>query len=172
MENAKTSLRHSAYDSSEDSSNVDDDTDGRRRRILKNRARYVCDFVPTLFPLVLEMLCESLCFFVVAVIVSSDFPKHRSARFMNTESSKLQTTSDKSSKVPSTSTQPGMNTASPSSLVTLPNPKPLEDRITLVVDSTRFSNIDPSLFTNQSNTLLGRMFSSGLGFMHTNDRNE
>lgn len=48
---------------------------------------------------------------------------------------------------------------------------PAENRITLLVDETRFT-IDPALFTAHPNTMLGRMFSSGLEFTHTNDRNE
>lgn len=47
----------------------------------------------------------------------------------------------------------------------------LSDRITLVVDNTRFV-INPLLFTNRPNTMLGRMFSSGLEFTHTNERGE
>ncbi|XP_062542842.1 BTB/POZ domain-containing protein 10 [Armigeres subalbatus] len=46
-----------------------------------------------------------------------------------------------------------------------------EDRITLVVDNTTFS-INPSLFTAHPNTMLGRMFSSGMDFTHPNDRGE
>ncbi|KAF0298157.1 BTB/POZ domain-containing protein 10 [Amphibalanus amphitrite] len=45
------------------------------------------------------------------------------------------------------------------------------DRVTLVVDHTRFI-VDPSLFTREPNTMLGRMFSSGLEFVHTNERGE
>lgn len=46
-----------------------------------------------------------------------------------------------------------------------------EERITLVVDNTTFS-INPSLFTAHPNTMLGRMFSSGMDFTHPNDRGE
>ncbi|KAF6200633.1 hypothetical protein GE061_005076 [Apolygus lucorum] len=46
-----------------------------------------------------------------------------------------------------------------------------EERITLVVDNTRFV-VDPAMFTAHPNTMLGRMFSSGLEFAHTNDRGE
>lgn len=49
--------------------------------------------------------------------------------------------------------------------------EPLADRITLVVDNTRFV-INPLLFTARPNTMLGRMFSSGLEFTHTNERGE
>uniref|UniRef100_A0A8D8ZLB4 BTB/POZ domain-containing protein 10 n=1 Tax=Cacopsylla melanoneura TaxID=428564 RepID=A0A8D8ZLB4_9HEMI len=46
-----------------------------------------------------------------------------------------------------------------------------EERVTLVVDNTRFV-VDPALFTAYPNTMLGRMFSSGREFTHTNDRGE
>lgn len=46
-----------------------------------------------------------------------------------------------------------------------------EERVTLVVDSTRFV-IDPSLFIAHPNTMLGRMFSSGLEYTHPNERGE
>ncbi|XP_041988023.1 BTB/POZ domain-containing protein 10 [Aricia agestis] len=46
-----------------------------------------------------------------------------------------------------------------------------EDRITLVVDNTRFV-VDPAHFTAHPNTMLGRMFSSGIEFTHTNERGE
>lgn len=46
-----------------------------------------------------------------------------------------------------------------------------EDRVTLVVDNTRFV-IDPALFVAHPNTMLGRMFSSGIEFTHSNDRGE
>ena len=46
-----------------------------------------------------------------------------------------------------------------------------DDRITLLVDNTTFI-VNPTLFTAQPNTMLGRMFSSGFEFMHTNERGE
>lgn len=46
-----------------------------------------------------------------------------------------------------------------------------DERITLVVDNTRFI-LDPALFTAHPNTMLGRMFSSGMDFMHPNERGE
>ncbi|CAG9133635.1 BTB/POZ domain-containing protein 10 [Plutella xylostella] len=48
---------------------------------------------------------------------------------------------------------------------------PLDDRMTLVVDNTRFV-VDPAHFTAHPNTMLGRMFSSGLEFTHPNERGE
>jgi len=46
-----------------------------------------------------------------------------------------------------------------------------EDRLTLLVDDTRFV-MDPAQFTAQPNTMLGRMFGSGLEFVHPNERGE
>ncbi|XP_049829589.1 BTB/POZ domain-containing protein 10 isoform X1 [Schistocerca gregaria] len=46
-----------------------------------------------------------------------------------------------------------------------------DDRVTLVVDNTRFI-VDPALFTAHPNTMLGRMFSSGIEFTHPNERGE
>ncbi|KAJ8971900.1 hypothetical protein NQ317_010969 [Molorchus minor] len=46
-----------------------------------------------------------------------------------------------------------------------------EDRVTLVVDNTRFV-VDPAIFTAHPNTMLGRMFSSSLDFTHPNERGE
>ncbi|CAH0763004.1 unnamed protein product [Bemisia tabaci] len=46
-----------------------------------------------------------------------------------------------------------------------------EERITLVVDNTRFI-LDPAMFTAHPNTMLGRMFTSGLEFTHPNERGE
>ncbi|CAK1548786.1 unnamed protein product [Leptosia nina] len=46
-----------------------------------------------------------------------------------------------------------------------------DDRITLVVDNTRFV-VDPAQFTAHPNTMLGRMFSSGIDFTHPNERGE
>lgn len=53
----------------------------------------------------------------------------------------------------------------------LPCPVPGEDRITIVVDNTRFV-VETSQFTAHPNTMLGRMFSSGLEFTHPNERGE
>ncbi|XP_049819100.1 BTB/POZ domain-containing protein 10 isoform X3 [Aethina tumida] len=46
-----------------------------------------------------------------------------------------------------------------------------EDRVTLVVDNTRFV-VDPAVFVAHPNTMLGRMFGSSLEFTHPNDRGE
>lgn len=47
----------------------------------------------------------------------------------------------------------------------------LDERLTLVVDNTRFV-VDPNIFTQYPNTMLGRMFTSGMEFVHANDRGE
>ncbi|XP_063987354.1 BTB/POZ domain-containing protein 10 isoform X2 [Diachasmimorpha longicaudata] len=49
--------------------------------------------------------------------------------------------------------------------------QPNDDRIILIVDNTRFI-LDPSLFTAHPNTMLGRMFSSGIDFAQPNERGE
>lgn len=46
-----------------------------------------------------------------------------------------------------------------------------DDRITLLVDNTRFV-IDTALLVSHPNTMLGRMFTSGIEFTHSNDRGE
>lgn len=51
------------------------------------------------------------------------------------------------------------------------NPLVSDDRVTLVVDNTRFV-IDPTMIMSQPNTLLGRMFSSGFEYAHPNERGE
>lgn len=65
------------------------------------------------------------------------------------------------------------NQTSTSMLQSMPPPTITmnENRITLLVDETRFT-IDPALFTAHPNTMLGRMFSSGMEFTHTNERGE
>ncbi|XP_071057443.1 BTB/POZ domain-containing protein 10 isoform X2 [Onthophagus taurus] len=50
-------------------------------------------------------------------------------------------------------------------------PPSSEDRVTLIVDNTRFV-VDPAIFTAHPNTMLGRMFSSGIEYTHTNERGE
>ncbi|XP_012223749.1 BTB/POZ domain-containing protein 10 isoform X2 [Linepithema humile] len=46
-----------------------------------------------------------------------------------------------------------------------------DERITLIVDNTRFI-VDPALFTAHPNTMLGRMFSSGVEYAQPNERGE
>ncbi|XP_015585942.1 BTB/POZ domain-containing protein 10 isoform X3 [Cephus cinctus] len=51
------------------------------------------------------------------------------------------------------------------------NQQASDERITLIVDNTRFI-LDPALFTAHPNTMLGRMFSSGIEFAQPNERGE
>ncbi|XP_066590495.1 BTB/POZ domain-containing protein 10 isoform X2 [Prorops nasuta] len=46
-----------------------------------------------------------------------------------------------------------------------------DERITLIVDNTRFI-VDPALFTAHPNTMLGRMFCSGMEYAQPNERGE
>lgn len=66
----------------------------------------------------------------------------------------------------------GINAVIPSATLFMTVPT-ADDRITLVVDNTRFI-IDPSIFTAHPNTMLGRMFSSSLehNFTRPNERGE
>ncbi|XP_012279368.1 BTB/POZ domain-containing protein 10 isoform X2 [Orussus abietinus] len=51
------------------------------------------------------------------------------------------------------------------------NQQASDERITLIVDNTRFI-MDPGLFTAHPNTMLGRMFSSSIEFAQPNERGE
>ncbi|XP_026461793.1 BTB/POZ domain-containing protein 10-like [Ctenocephalides felis] len=75
----------------------------------------------------------------------------------------LQPSSKSPNMASSTSSQPGSSG--------LNQPSNNEDRVTLIVDNTRFI-LDPALFTAHPDTMLGRMFSSGLEFTHPNERGE
>ncbi|CAB3371262.1 Hypothetical predicted protein [Cloeon dipterum] len=46
-----------------------------------------------------------------------------------------------------------------------------DDRLVLIVDNTRFV-VDPALFIAHPNTMLGRMFTSGIEFVRPNERGE
>lgn len=65
---------------------------------------------------------------------------------------------------------PGYSKTTTNNTMTSANPSS-EERLTLVVDNTRFV-IDPAMFTAHPNTMLGRMFGSGIEFTHPNDRGE
>ncbi|CAG9855617.1 unnamed protein product [Phyllotreta striolata] len=111
VEMAGANDRHS-YPNNDTSSDTEDYTDDRRRRVFKNRLRSRTVLQPT--------CSKSLCI-------------------------------------------SGLNLQGA--------PTTTEDRVTLVVDSTRFV-VDPAIFTAHPNTMLGRMFSSSLEFTHTNERGE
>ncbi|CAH0546638.1 unnamed protein product [Brassicogethes aeneus] len=112
IEMAGTSDRHQ-YPNNDTSSDTEDYTDDRRRRVFKNRLRSRT---------------------VLQQVVAN-------------KNQQSQTTSTANQMVQS------------------------DDRVTLVVDNTRFV-IDPAIFVAHPNTMLGRMFSSSLEFTHPNDRGE
>ncbi|CAK9829412.1 BTB/POZ domain-containing protein 10 [Anthophora retusa] len=61
------------------------------------------------------------------------------------------------------------NLPSSGSITGISNPQASDERITLIVDNTRFI-VDPALFTAYPNTMLGRMFSSGVEYAQPNER--
>ncbi|XP_012165142.1 BTB/POZ domain-containing protein 10 isoform X3 [Bombus affinis] len=63
------------------------------------------------------------------------------------------------------------NLPSSGSINSINNPQASDERITLIVDNTRFI-VDPALFTAHPNTMLGRMFSSGVEYAQPNERGE
>ncbi|XP_016911116.1 BTB/POZ domain-containing protein KCTD20 isoform X2 [Apis cerana] len=63
------------------------------------------------------------------------------------------------------------NLPSSGSITGINNPQASDERITLIVDNTRFI-VDPALFTAHPNTMLGRMFSSGVEYAQPNERGE
>nr|CAI5843229.1 unnamed protein product [Callosobruchus analis] len=63
--------------------------------------------------------------------------------------------------------QPSQKSPQPSTAIANMN----DDRVTLVVDNTRFV-VDPAIFTAHPNTMLGRMFSTSIEFTYPNDRGE
>ncbi|XP_076225567.1 BTB/POZ domain-containing protein KCTD20-like isoform X2 [Nomia melanderi] len=63
------------------------------------------------------------------------------------------------------------NLPSSGSVIGINNPPASDDRITLVVDKTIFI-VDRALFTAHPNTMLGRMFSSGVEYAQPNERGE
>ncbi|XP_015429855.1 PREDICTED: BTB/POZ domain-containing protein 10 isoform X2 [Dufourea novaeangliae] len=68
-------------------------------------------------------------------------------------------------------TQSRDNLASSGSVTGISNAAISDERITLIVDNTRFI-VDPALFTAHPNTMLGRMFSSGIEYAQPNERGE
>ncbi|XP_076623167.1 BTB/POZ domain-containing protein 10-like isoform X2 [Colletes latitarsis] len=68
-------------------------------------------------------------------------------------------------------TQSRDNLPSSGSITGISNPQASDERITLIVDNTRFI-VDPALFTAYPNTMLGRMFSSGVEYAQPNERGE
>ncbi|CAD7083395.1 unnamed protein product [Hermetia illucens] len=118
------------------------DCDDRRRRIFKNRSRSY----------VQQKNSAS---------ASSSLKPQSSQRSMNFGAGSSQ--ADNEAAASTSSTKMHASCSSTQQLI--------GDRINLLVDNTRFV-IDPALFTAHPNTMLGRMFSSGLEFTHPNERGE
>lgn len=118
------------------------DCDDRRRRIFKNRSRSY----------VQQKNSAS---------ASSSLKPQSSQRSMNFGAGSSQ--ADNEAAASTSSTKMHAPCSSTQQLI--------GDRINLLVDNTRFV-IDPALFTAHPNTMLGRMFSSGLEFTHPNERGE
>lgn len=116
--------------------------DDRRRRIFKNRSRSY----------VQQKNSAS---------ASSSLKPQSSQRSMNFGAGSSQ--ADNEAAASTSSTKMHASCSSTQQLI--------GDRINLLVDNTRFV-IDPALFTAHPNTMLGRMFSSGLEFTHPNERGE
>lgn len=139
------------YHNNDTSSDTEDYTDERRRRVFKNRMSYGSMSKPK--PCLVQRstsLSDPRCHSVATPKQCHNAPRNRS------RAAPLQTTG-------STKTQP-QNCGSTSNMAS-------EDRVTLVVDNTRFV-VDPAIFTAHPNTMLGRMFSSSLDFTHPNERGE
>ncbi|XP_045462315.1 BTB/POZ domain-containing protein 10 isoform X2 [Harmonia axyridis] len=142
------------FPNNETSSDTEDYADDRRRRVFKNRMSYGSCSKPK--PCLVQRsasLTDPRC------LTLSSAPKqcHNASR----NRSRGSLTSPGASKT-SSSVQNAAGAAAAA---------PSEERVTLVVDSTRFV-IDPSLFVAHPNTMLGRMFSSGLEYTHPNERGE
>ncbi|KAK3921099.1 BTB/POZ domain-containing protein 10 [Frankliniella fusca] len=165
--------RH-AYDR-ESSSDTEDDTDDRRRRVYKSRMSYGSSSKPK--PCLVQRpssACgsESRQHGHASAKQMNSTPRNRS-RSQHLGPAKNQMNQGHSpgrdrhhdrhhdSLSGSTSTRNSTSNTSGQS----------EERITLVVDNTRFI-LDPALFTAHPNTMLGRMFSSELEMAHANDRGE
>lgn len=158
----------------ESSSDTEDDTDDRRRRVYKSRMSYGSSSKPK--PCLVQRpssACgsESRQHGHASSKQMNSTPRNRS-RSQHLGPAKNQMNQGHSpgrdrhhghldSLSGSTSTRNSTSNTSGQS----------EERITLVVDNTRFI-LDPALFTAHPNTMLGRMFSSELEMAHANERGE
>ncbi|XP_046674706.1 LOW QUALITY PROTEIN: BTB/POZ domain-containing protein 10 [Homalodisca vitripennis] len=146
--------RHHNYDR-DSSSDTEDyhDSEDRRRRVFKNRLSYGSSSKPK--PCLVQRPSSA----------SDQRPMLERALSTCTPKQPLTSTPRNRSRSqhlgPAKNQQNSTGSSTPAS----------DERITLVVDNTRFI-LDPALFTAHPNTMLGRMFSSGLEFMHPNERQE
>ncbi|XP_074028253.1 BTB/POZ domain-containing protein mrityu isoform X1 [Leptinotarsa decemlineata] len=136
------------YPNNDTSSDTEDYTDDRRRRVFKNRMSYGSMSKPKSCLVQRSMsLTETRCHSVATPKQCLNAPRNRSRTLIQSTGS-----------IKSASQTNGSGNMS-------------EDRVTLVVDNTRFV-VDPAIFTAHPNTMLGRMFSTSLEFTHPNDRGE
>ncbi|KAK9877155.1 hypothetical protein WA026_016898 [Henosepilachna vigintioctopunctata] len=150
VEMAGSNDRHQ-YPNNETSSDTEDYTDDRRRRVFKNRMSYGSCSKPK--PCLVQRsasLTDPRCLSVTST------PK----QCHNTPRNRNRTSQPSSGSGKPLLAQNGASSSGTS-----------EERVTVVVDNTRFV-IDPALLVAQPNTMLGRMFSSGLDYTHPNDRGE
>ncbi|GAB0100248.1 BTB/POZ domain-containing protein 10 [Sergentomyia squamirostris] len=165
---SNSSSNNKNNDSSYSSSNTEDyneNTEDRRRRVYKNRTSYGSCSKPK------SCLVQRSC----------DRGHCSSHSFSQSSQVAVQNRNPRHGNTGGVGVKPHPHKRPPQSSVQAQNQQPnppiqstsqiLEERITLVVDNSRFV-IDPTLFTAHPNTMLGRMFSSGLEFMHPNERNE
>ncbi|XP_055701545.1 BTB/POZ domain-containing protein 10 isoform X2 [Phlebotomus papatasi] len=154
--NNTSSSNNKNNDSSYSSSNTEDyneATEDRRRRVFKNRTSYGSCSKPK------SCLVQRTC--THSFTAQNRNPRHGTAGAVGVK--------------PHQHKRPQSTTQTQNQQPNLPAPSTsgqiLEERITLVVDNSRFV-IDPTLFTAHPNTMLGRMFSSGIEFTHPNERME
>lgn len=143
------------YCERDSSSDTEDyvDSDDRRRRIFKTRMSYGSSATPK-----------------PCLVQRQNSANGRSDSRSNSVSTPKQSLQNNSPRNKSRS-QHSVNSSKNHTRETQAMASAGEERITLVVDNTRFV-LDPALFTAHPNTMLGRMFSSGLDFTHTNERGE
>ncbi|KAH0811963.1 hypothetical protein GEV33_010829 [Tenebrio molitor] len=145
---AGASDRH-IYNNNDTSSDTEDYTDDRRRRVFKNRLRGGEPRRPRRSASRTRKSIVFCCDKAACAICDLNLATRELIRSRNV--------------LPPAKNQPP-SAASAGTVIG-------DDRVTLVVDNTRFV-VDPALFTAHPNTMLGRMFSSNLEFTQSNERGE
>lgn len=153
--------------SNDSSSNTEEDyNETERRRVFKNRVKYALNF----FNFIMKQYQTKVPISKISCRSNRQMNLPRLNKF-STMSNDRGSAAGFASKVGATSAGTSSN-----SQQDIAGGAPLaggmsENRITLLVDETRFA-IDPALFTAHPETMLGRMFSSSLEFTHPNERGE
>ncbi|XP_019878630.1 BTB/POZ domain-containing protein 10 isoform X1 [Aethina tumida] len=147
------------YQNNDTSSDTEDyNADDRRRRVFKNRLSYGSCSKPK------PCLVQRSTSLTDSRPHSVPTPKQCHNALRNRSRTLLQTTTQKAAAASVSVVSTAAATAN------MPAAQS-EDRVTLVVDNTRFV-VDPAVFVAHPNTMLGRMFGSSLEFTHPNDRGE